>query len=160
MAINAGDAMPAGVLGVVTESGPAAISTEELFSGKKVVLFTVPGAFTGTCSEQHVPGYVQNAAALREKGVDTVACLSVNDIAVMQAWGEDRNVGDAVTMLADGNCDYARALGLEVDLSAFGMGFRAKRAALVVDDGVATTVAVEEPGQFEVSKAESILEGL
>jgi len=160
MAINAGDAMPAGVLGVVTESGPAAISTEELFSGKKVVLFTVPGAFTGTCSEQHVPGFVQNAAALREKGVDTIACMSVNDIAVMQAWGKDRNVGDNVTMLADGNCDYARALGLEVDLAAFGMGIRAQRAALVVDDGVATTVAVEEPGQFEVSKAESILAGL
>ena len=160
MTIKTGDRMPDGVFGVMTDAGPGAISTEELFSGKKVVLVAVPGAFTPTCSANHLPGFVDNAAALTGKGVDTIACMSVNDVFVMHAWGNDRNVGDAVMMLADGNGEYTRALGLELDASGFGMGMRSQRFAIVVDDGVATTVAIEQPGQFEVSKAEAILEAL
>jgi len=160
MAIQVGDKMPAGTFGVMTEAGPGATSTDELFAGKKVVLVSVPGAFTPTCSASHLPGFVGNAAALRDKGVDTVACMSVNDIFVMDAWGKDQSVGDSVQMLADGNGEYAKALDLEMDGTPFGMGMRGQRFAIIVDDGVATHVAVEEPGQFEVSKAESVLEAL
>ncbi len=160
MPIQAGEKMPSGVFGLMTASGPGAISTDELFANKKVVLVSVPGAFTPTCSEKHLPGFVANADALADKGVDTIACMSVNDVFVMNAWGKDQNVGEKVTMLADGNGEYAAALGLEMDGTAFGMGMRSQRFAIVVDDGVATSVAVEEPGQFDVSKAESVLEGL
>lgn len=160
MTIAAGEKMPAGVLGIMTESGPGAISTNDLFSGKKVVLVSVPGAFTPTCSMNHLPGFVEQAAALRAKNVDTIACMAVNDVFVMDAWGKDRGVGEDVMMLADGNGEYAAALGLELDASGFGMGKRGQRFAIVVDDGVATHVAVEAPGQFEVSKAESILDVL
>ena len=160
MAIQAGEKMPAGSFGVMTDSGPGAMSTDELFSGKKVVLVSVPGAFTPTCSMNHLPGFVDNAEAIRGKGVDTIACMAVNDVFVMHAWGKDRGVGDDVVMLADGNGDYARALGLELDASGFGMGSRGQRFAIVVDDGTATHVAVEDPGQFEVSKAEAILDAL
>jgi peroxiredoxin len=160
MPIQAGEKMPSGVFGLMTESGPGAISTDELFANKKVVLVSVPGAFTPTCSAQHLPGFVANADALAAKGVDTVACMSVNDVFVVNAWGKDQNVGEKVTMLADGNGEYAAALGLEMDGTAFGMGMRGQRFAIVVDDGVATSVAVEEPGQLAVSKAESVLEGL
>ncbi len=160
MTIQAGEKMPEGVFGVMTEAGPGAVSTDELFSGKKVVLVSVPGAFTPTCSAQHLPGFVQHATDLGAKGVDTVACMSVNDVFVMNAWGKDQGVGDNVQMLADGNGDYARALGLEMDGTPFGMGMRAQRFAIVVDDGTATHVAVEAPGQFEVSKAEAILANL
>jgi len=160
MNIQIGDKMPAGSFGVMTVDGPDSVSTDALFAGKKVVLFAVPGAFTPTCSAKHLPGYVQNAAALKSKGVDTIACLSVNDVFVMDAWGKDQGVGDAVTMLADGNGDYARALGLELDASGFGMGQRAQRFAIVVDDGVASQLHVEAPGEFKVSAAEFILENL
>jgi len=160
MSINAGEQMPTGSFGVMTETGPGALSTTDLFSGKKVVLVSVPGAFTPTCSMNHLPGFVDQADALLQKGVDRIACMAVNDIFVMHAWGKDRNVGDKVMMLADGNGDYAKALGLELDASGFGMGMRGQRFAIVVDDGIATHVAVEEPGQFEVSKAESILDSL
>jgi peroxiredoxin len=160
MSIKAGEKMPSGAFGVMTESGPGAMSTDDLFSGKKVVLVSVPGAFTPTCSMNHLPGFVDNAAALRAKGVDTIACTAVNDVFVMDAWGKDRGVGDDVVMLADGNGDYVKALGLELDGSGFGMGSRGQRFALIVDDGVATHVAVEAPGQFEVSKAEAILDNL
>ncbi len=160
MAIQAGEKMPAGVFGVMTESGPGAISTDDLFAGKKVVLFSVPGAFTPTCSNNHLPGFVDHAAELLGKGVDTIACTAVNDVFVMHAWGKDRGVGDSVMMLADGNGEYVKALGLELDASGFGMGTRGERFAIIVDDGVATHVAVEGPGQFEVSKAEAILEQL
>ena len=160
MAIQAGDKMPAGTFGVMGESGPGAMSTDELFAGKKVVLVSVPGAFTPTCSMNHLPGFVENAAALRDKGVDTIACMAVNDVFVMDAWGKDRSVGDDVVMLADGNGEYARALGLEMDGTGFGMGMRGQRFAIIVDDGVATHVAVEAPGAFEVSKAEAILAAL
>lgn len=144
----------------MTDAGPGAISTDELFGGKKVVLVSVPGAFTPTCSMNHLPGFVDQAEALHSKGVDTIACMAVNDVFVMDAWGKDRGVGDNVMMLADGNGDYARALGLEMDGTGFGMGMRGQRFAMVVDDGVATHVAVEAPGQFEVSKAEAILDKL
>ena len=160
MTISAGQKMPDGTFGVMTENGPGALATDDLFAGKKVVLVSVPGAFTPTCSAQHLPGFVEQAAALKAKGVDTVACTAVNDVFVMDAWGKSQNAGDDVLMLADGNGEYARALGLEMDGSGFGMGMRGQRFAIVVDDGVATHVAVEAPGQFEVSKAEAILDAL
>ena len=160
MSIQAGEKMPSGAFGVMTDSGPGAMSTDDLFSGKKVVLVSVPGAFTPTCSANHLPGFVDQADALRAKGVDTIACMAVNDVFVMDAWGKDRAVGDDVVMLADGNGDYAEALGLVFDGSGFGMGTRGQRFAIIVDDGVATHVAIEEPGQFEVSKAEAILANL
>ena len=160
MSIQAGEKMPSGAFGVMTESGPGGISTDDLYSGKKVVLVSVPGAFTPTCSMNHLPGFVDHADDILAKGVDTIACMAVNDIFVMDAWGKDRGVGDKVVMLADGNGEYAQALGLELDASGFGMGMRGQRFAIIVDDGVATHVAVEAPGQFEVSKAEAILEAL
>ena len=160
MPIKAGDRMPSGTFGVMTESGPGAMSTDELFSGKKVVLVSVPGAFTPTCSMNHLPGFVDHADDIRDKGVDTIACMAVNDVFVMDAWGKDRHVADKVVMLADGNGEYTRALGLEMDGSRFGLGMRGQRFAIIVDDGVAKHVAVEEPGKFEVSKAEAILEAL
>ena len=160
MTIATGEKMPTGTFGIMTDAGPGAISTDELFSGKKVVLVSVPGAFTPTCSMNHLPGYVDQATALKDKDVDTIACMAVNDVFVMDAWGKDRGVGDNVMMLADGNGEYATALGLELDASAFGMGQRGQRFAIVVDDGIATHVAVEAAGQFEVSKAEAILAAL
>ncbi len=160
MAIKAGDRMPSGTFGVMTESGPGAMSTDELFKGKKVVLVSVPGAFTPTCSMNHLPGFVDHADEIRSRGVDTIACMAVNDVFVMDAWGKDRKVDDKVVMLADGNGEYTRALGLEMDGSKFGLGMRGQRFAIVVDDGVAKHVAVEAPGKFEVSKAEAILEAL
>ena len=144
----------------MTESGPAAVSTDELFAGKRVVFFAVPGAFTPTCSAQHVPGFLACSDQFTDKGVDTVACMSVNDVDVMNAWGKDLGVGGRIRMLADGNGDYASALGLDIDSSAFNMGKRSRRFAMIVDDGIATHVAVDEPGQFSVSSAESILEHL
>lgn len=160
MTIQSGETMPSGVFGVMTEAGPGAISTDELFGGKKVVLISVPGAFTPTCSAHHLPGFVDHAAEIIDSGVDTIAFMAVNDIHVMDAWGNDQDVGDSIMMLADGNGDYAKALGLELDGTPFGMGLRGKRFAIVVDDGTAIHVAVEAPGQFEVSKAESVLENL
>ena len=160
MTISAGEKMPSGNFGIMTESGPGSLSSDELFAGKKVVLVSVPGAFTPTCSLKHLPGFVDQAEQLAAKGVDTVACMAVNDVFVMDAWGKDRGVGEKVVMLADGNGEYSRALGLELDASGFGMGMRGQRFAIVVDDGVATHVAIEDPGQFEVSKAEAILAAL
>ena len=160
MTISAGEKMPSGTFGIMTESGPGSLSSDELFAGKKVVLVSVPGAFTPTCSLNHLPGFIDQAEQLAAKGVDTVACMAVNDVFVMDAWGKDRGVGDKVVMLADGNGEYSRALGLELDASGFGMGMRGQRFAIVVHDGVATHVAIEDPGQFEVSKAEAILAAL
>ncbi len=160
MSIQTGEKLPSGAFGVMTDSGPGAMSTEDLFAGKKVVLVSVPGAFTPTCSMNHLPGFVAQAEALRGKGVDTIAFMAVNDVFVMDAWGKDQGVGDNVLMLADGNGEYAQALGLDFDGSAFGMGTRGQRFAIVVDDGVATSVSVEAPGKFEVSKAEAVLDAL
>lgn len=149
--------MPAGTLGEMTENGPSTVTTDELFRGKKVVLFAVPGAFTPTCSAQHVPGFLANIDAIEGKGVDSIACMSVNDVHVMAAWGRDLGVGDKIRMLADGNGDYAATLGLDSDSRPFNMGIRSRRFAIIVDDGVAKSVAVDEPGQFKITSAESVL---
>ncbi|HVB66364.1 MAG TPA: peroxiredoxin [Acetobacteraceae bacterium] len=160
MTIKVGDTIPSMKLMQATAEGPKEISTDEVFKGKKVVLFAVPGAFTPTCSARHLPGFVQNIEALRAKGVDTVACISVNDAFVMGAWGKDQGTDGKVLMLADGSAAFAKALGLELDLMGRGMGVRSQRYALVADDGKVTHLGVEQPGGFEVSKAESILAAL
>ena len=157
MAIKAGERLPSGTLKTMTKEGPKDITTDELFKGKKVVLFSVPGAFTPTCDAKHLPGFVQLADQLKAKGVDTIACMAVNDVFVMNAWGKSSSVGDKILMLADGNGDYARALGLELDAKGYGMGLRGQRFALIVKDGTATHVDVEAPGQFKVSAAEHVL---
>jgi len=157
VAIKAGDRMPAGTFKRMTREGPKELTTDELFRAKRVVLFSVPGAFTPTCDAKHLPGFVQLADQILAKGVDTIACMAVNDVFVMNAWGKASGVGDKVLMLADGNGDYARALGLELDASKFGMGKRGQRFAVIVKDGVASHVDVEEPGQFKVSAAEYVL---
>jgi peroxiredoxin len=157
MTIKIGDAMPAGTFGEMTENGPSTVTTDELFAGKKVVLFAVPGAFTPTCSAQHVPGFLANVDAIDAKGIDAIACMSVNDVFVMAAWGRELGVGDNIRMLADGNGDYAIALGLDADSRPFNMGIRSRRFAMVVDDGIVKSIAVDEPGQFEITSAESVL---
>jgi peroxiredoxin len=157
MTIKVGDKMPAGVFTYPGADGPQKMTTDQLFAGKTVVVFSVPGAFTPTCDARHLPGFVQHAAEFKAKGVDTVACMAVNDVFVMKAWGKASAVDDKVLMLADGNGDYAKALGLEMDATGFGMGIRGKRFALVVKDGVATGVFVEGPGEFKVSSAEHVL---
>ena len=160
MPISVGDRMPDGTFTRMGDEGPEPISTEELFTGKKVLLFSVPGAFTPTCSARHLPGYVDNAEAFKERGVDTIACMAVNDVFVMAAWGESAHAGDNVLMLADGNGSYAAALGLAVDRSEFGMGTRARRCSILVDDGVVAQLNIEPAGQFGVSSAETALEQL
>jgi peroxiredoxin len=157
MAIKAGERMPAGTLKRMTKEGPKDVSTDELFKGKLVVLFSVPGAFTPTCDAKHLPGFVQLADQIRAKGVDTLACMAVNDVFVMNAWGKASGVGDKILMLADGNGEYARALGLELDAKGYGMGTRGQRFAIIARDGAATHVNVEAPGQFKVSAAEYVL---
>ena len=157
MTIQVGDTVPSMKLMMVTSEGPKETTTDDVFKGKRVVLFAVPGAFTPTCSARHLPGYVQNADALRAKGIDTIACIAVNDAFVMQAWGKDQATGDKIVMLADGAAMFAKALGLELDLNARGMGWRSQRYALVAENGIVKHLAVEEPGGFEVSKAEAIL---
>jgi peroxiredoxin len=136
---------------------PAPVTTASLFAGKTVALFALPGAFTPTCSAKHVPGFVQNYDALKAKGVDTIACVSVNDAFVMGAWGKDQGSDGKVRMLADGNGDFTRAIGLEMDGTKFGMGWRSKRYSMVVKDGVVMSLNLEEPGAFEVSSAEYLL---
>ena len=157
MTIKVGDRIPKGQFTVMGANGPEPLSSDKVFSGKKVVLFSVPGAFTPTCSAKHLPGYLENAGALKGKGVDTIACLAVNDVFVMSAWGKAGAVGDKVLMLADGNGDYTRALGLELDATGFGMGKRGKRFSMIVDDGVVTHLNIEPPGQFGVSSADATL---
>lgn len=159
MAISEGDKLPEATLHMMKDGRPTAVTTEELFAGKKVVLFAVPGAFTPTCSQAHLPGFVVNADAIKSKGVDAIVCLSVNDAFVMDAWGQDKNA-DALLMVGDGNGEFTKALGLEMDGSSFGLGTRSQRYAMVVEDGVVTKLNVEEPGKFEVSNAETILEAL
>jgi peroxiredoxin len=157
MTIKAGERMPEGKFKTMGDKGPQDLTTAQLFDGKRVVLFSVPGAFTPTCDAKHLPGYVELADKLRAKGIDTVACLAVNDVFVMNAWGKASNVAGKVIMLADGNGEYARALGLELDGRGFGMGMRGQRFAIVVDNGVAKHVDIEAPGQFKVSAAEAVL---
>ena len=157
MAIKAGERMPTGTLKTMTKDGPQDLSTDQLFKGKTVVLFSVPGAFTPTCDAKHLPGFVEHAAAIKAKGVDTIACMAVNDVFVMNAWGKSGGATDKVLMLADGNGDYSKALGLELDARGFGMGLRGQRFAIVVDNGVAKQVNVEAAGEFKVSAAEFVL---
>ncbi|GAB2999864.1 peroxiredoxin [Arenimonas maotaiensis] len=158
MAIQVGGRIPSATLNLV-QDGVQAIDSVEFFAGRKVVLFAVPGAFTPTCSAKHLPGYIQHIDQFTAKGF-AVACLSVNDAFVMSAWGKSQDTPSAIQMLADGNGEFTKALGLELDASAFGMGLRAKRFALVADDGIVTHLFVEAPGEFSVSAAESVLASL
>ena len=157
MTIKVGDKIPSATLVQMKGGAPQPVKTDDLFSGKKVALFALPGAFTPTCSAKHLPGFVQHAGDIKAKGVDTIACLSVNDAFVMGAWGENQKVGDKVLMLADGNGDFTRALGLEMDASKFGMGQRSQRYSMLVDNGVVKKLNIEEPGSFAVSSAEHMM---
>ncbi len=160
MTIKVGDKIPSATLMQMKDGGPKPVKTDELFAGKKVVVFALPGAFTPTCSAKHLPGFVQNADAIKAKGVDAIACVSVNDAFVMGAWGDQQKVGDKIMMLGDGNGDLTKALGLEMDGSRFGMGKRSQRFAMIVDNGVVKQLNVEEPGAFAVSSAEHVLKQL
>ncbi|HEY5598971.1 MAG TPA: peroxiredoxin [Kiloniellales bacterium] len=160
MTIKVGDRIPNVTVYHMTENGPAPISTNDVFKGRKVVLFALPGAFTPTCSAKHLPGFVAKAAEIKAKGVDTIACLSVNDAFVMGAWAKDQKVGDKVLMLADGSGELTKALGLVLDLTPRGMGVRSDRYAMVVEDGVVKALNREAPGAFEVSSAEKVLQAL
>lgn len=157
MTIAVGDKIPSVTLKYIAETGLQEISTDALFAGKKTVLFSVPGAFTPTCSMKHLPGFVEHAAEFKAKGVDQIVGLAVNDPFVMKAWGEKGNVGDTVFLLPDGNATFTKALGLEFDGSGYGLGVRGQRFALVIDDGVVKDVQIEKPGAFEVSSAEAML---
>ncbi len=157
MTITVGDKFPSATLMQMRDGAPRALKTDELFSGKKVVLFALPGAFTPTCSAKHLPGFISHAAAFAEKGIDTVACLSVNDAFVMGAWGNALGAGDKVMMLADGNGDVTKLLGLETDATKYGMGLRSQRYAMLVEDGVVKQLHVEEPGAYAVSSAEYVI---
>jgi peroxiredoxin len=157
MTIKVGDKIPSVILREMTGDGPKSVATDELFAGKTVALFALPGAFTPTCSAKHVPGFVQNYDALKAKGVDLIACLSVNDAFVMGAWGKDQGAGDKVRMLADGNGEFTQAVGLEMDGSKFGMGKRSQRYSMIIHNGVVKNLNVEQPGAFEVSSAEHLL---
>lgn len=154
-----GDKIPSATLKIMGEKGPQDLSTDELFADKKVVLFAVPGAFTPTCSMAHLPGFVALADKIKDKGVDAIACLSVNDAFVMDAWGKGANA-EELLMVSDWDAGFSKALDLTMDASGFGLGVRSQRFALVAEDGVITHLAVEAPGQFEVSKAEAVLEAL
>jgi peroxiredoxin len=161
MTIQVGDKIPATIFKYVSPEGPKDITTDALFGGKKVVLFAVPGAFTPACSQRHLPGYVDKAADLKAKGVDTIACIAVNDQAVLGAWAKAQNVGDKIMMLADGSGDFARAIGLEVDLSRAGLGTRSKRYSMLVENGTVKALNVEQvPSQVEVSSADAMLKAL
>jgi peroxiredoxin len=158
MAIKVGDKLPTATFTVMGPDGPKPVSSDELFKGRTVALFAVPGAFTPTCSQRHLPGFKDKAAELKAKGVDEIACVSVNDVFVMAAWGKDQGVGGAVAMLADGNGDFTKAIGLELDASRFGMGPRSQRYSMIVKDGVVTSLNVEQGGEFRVSSADYMLE--
>ena len=160
MTIKVGDKIPAATLTQMGADGPQPVTTDELFGGKKVALFALPGAFTPTCSAKHLPGFVEQAAAIKAKGVDTIACVSVNDVFVMDAWGRDQNVGDNVAMLADGSGQFAKALDLELDLVERGLGVRSRRYSMIVDDGTVSQLNLEEGGGFEVSDAGTLLSQL
>jgi peroxiredoxin len=159
MTIQVGDKLPETTFMTPTPDGPQALTTDQVFKGKKVALFALPGAFTPTCSARHLPGFKDKASELKAKGIDTIACLSVNDAFVMGAWAKDQGVGDAILMLADGNGDFTKKVGLELDGSKFGMGSRSKRYAMVVDDGVVKSLDIDD-GEFRVSSAEYMLEHL
>jgi peroxiredoxin len=155
--IKVGDKMPAGTFTQITKDGPQKVNAEEFFKGRKVLLFSVPGAFTPTCDAKHLPGFVEKAGDIKAKGVDVIACMAVNDAFVMKAWGKSQNTEGKVEMIADGNADYTKALGLEMDATGFGMGTRGQRFSLLVDNGVVKHVNVEQKGEFKVSSAEHAL---
>src|SRR5262245_21801080 len=160
MPIQVGDKLPEVTLKTMTADGIKDVTTRELFGGKRVVLFAVPGAFTPTCSAKHLPGFIERAAEMRKKGVDRIVCLSVNDAFVMGAWGKAQNAGDAVTLVADGTAQFSDAVGLAFDGSGFGMGRRSQRYAMIVQYGVVKQLFVEKPAEFKVSSAESVLAAL
>ena len=161
MTIKVGDKVPTATLRYLSPEGPKEISSDELFGGKKVALFAVPGAFTPTCSQRHLPGYVERAGDIKTRGVDTIACVSVNDAFVMGAWGKEQKVGDKVMMLADGSGDFTKAMGLELDLTKGGLGTRSQRYSMLVDNGVVKALSIEaQPGQVEASSAEAMLKAL
>ena len=160
MTIKVGDKIPSVVLQQKTADGVQPVKTDDLFKGKKVVLFAVPGAFTPTCSAKHLPGFVQNADKLKQKGIDAIACVAVNDAFVMEAWGKSQSTDGKVMMLADGSAHFAKALGLDLDLMDKGLGMRSQRYAMVVNDGKVEKLFVEAPGKFEVSSAENVLSQL
>ena len=155
MSITVGSRIPEATFTRMGPEGPAPVTTKEVFGGKKVVLFSVPGAFTPTCSKKHLPGYIKEADAIKAKGVDTIACMAVNDVFVMDAWAKAAGAGDKVLMLADGNAELTKKLGLEMDASKHGMGLRSKRFSMIVEDGVVKELNVEAPGEFNVSSAEA-----
>ena len=157
MTLAVGDKIPSVDLDIMTGDGPGGISTDDLFAGKTVAVFGLPGAFTRTCSAKHLPGFVDNADALRAKGIDDIVCISVNDPFVMAAWAKAQNVGDKVLMVADGSAKFARAAGLDTDMSAKGFGVRCRRFSMVVEDGTVKSLNVDEPGSFEVTSAEVML---
>mgnify|MGYP003299381063 FL=1 len=159
MTIQVGDKVPSATFKVMTADGPQDMSTDEVFSGKKVVFFAVPGAFTPGCSMTHLPGFVINADAIKAKGADTIACMAVNDAFVMGAWGQGQNA-EEILMLADGNGEFTAALGLELDASGFGMGNRAQRFGMIVDDGTVSYLGIEAPGEIKLSSAEMMIENL
>lgn len=159
MSIESGQSVPDATFTTMSEDGPAPVATAELFKGKTVVLFAVPGAYTPTCSAKHLPGFKEHSAALKAKGVDTIACTSVNDVFVMDAWGKEQGADDVV-MLADGNGEFAEKIGLTMDASGFGMGQRSQRYAMIVKDGTVDQIFVEGPGEFKVSSAEYVLDQL
>ncbi len=160
MTIKIGDKVPSVTLRYVTPEGVKAVPSEEFFAGKKVALFALPGAYTRTCSSRHLPGYVTNSAALKAKGIDTVACLSANDHFVMNAWGQEHGAGDKLVMLGDGSCEFTEAMGLTVDRREAGMGMRSQRYSMIVDNGIVTALHVEPSGEYGVSSAEAMLERL
>ena len=157
MTIEVGDKLPSVKLTEATAEGPKPVTTDDLFKGRRVALFAVPGAFTPTCSAKHLPGFKQLAGEIKAKGVDLIACVSVNDAFVMRAWAEDQAVGEDIVMLADGSGDFTKAIGLEMDGTKFGMGVRSQRYSMIVDDGVVKELNVEQGGEFKVSSAEYML---
>jgi len=160
MAIKIGDKVPSVTLRYLTPEGVQAVSSDEFFAGKKVAVFGLPGAYTRTCSSRHLPGYVQNSAALQQKGIDQIACISANDHFVMDAWGKEHGAGDKVVMLGDGSCEFTEAIGLSLDRREAGMGIRSQRYSMIVDNGVVTELNVEPSGEYGASSAEAMLQRL
>ena len=160
MTIQIGDTLPEGSFNIMLDDKPSEIDTGDLFGNKNVLLFAVPGAFTPGCSLNHLPGFISNRSELYSKGIDQIICLAVNDIFVMSAWAKSQNISDEIMMISDGNCDYTKKIGLEIDSTAFGMGIRSRRYALVANDSKITQLFIDEPGKIEVSTAESVLSNL
>lgn len=160
MTIKVGDKIPELNLFTMTDDGPGGVSTGDIFKGRKVALFGLPGAFTPTCSSMHLPGFLKNADAIKAKGVDSIVCLAVNDVFVMDAWGKSQDVGDRVMLVADGDAAFAKATGLELDLTGKGLGLRCQRFSMIVDDGVVKALNIDEGGAFEATSAERMLENL